>query len=128
MKILIIYFSSSGNTKYVAQLIENGLKFVKLESELIKFNSIKRDTINFEKIEVLGIGAPIYAMSFTLNMLKWVKKLPIVKKRLNSSYLIQMLDYQVHRLSKLKKFWKKKISNLLALLRLLFQREILCLS
>lgn len=81
MKIPIIYFSSSGNTKYVAQLIENGLKFVKLELELIQFNSIKRDTINFEEVEVLGIGAPIYAMAFTLNMFKWVKKHPIVKKK-----------------------------------------------
>ena len=47
MKIPIVYFSSSGNTKYVAQLIENGLKFVKLEPELIQFNSIKREYYEF---------------------------------------------------------------------------------
>ena len=81
MKIPIIYFSSSGNTKYVAQLIENGLKFVKLEPELIQFNSIKKAPMNFEEVEVLGIGAPIYAMAFTLNILDWVKKLPIVKSK-----------------------------------------------
>lgn len=81
MKIHIIYFSSSGNTKYVAQLIKNGLVFAKLESELIPFNSIKKDNLNLEEIEILGIGAPIYAMTFTLNMLEWIKKLPRVKRK-----------------------------------------------
>jgi len=104
MKIPIIYFSSSGNTKYVAQLIKNGLICANLEPELISFNSLKRNNLNFEEIEVLGIGAPIYAMTFTLNMLDWIKKLPIVKKRLNSSYLILMQGYLVHLLSKLRKF------------------------
>jgi len=41
MKIPIIYFSSSGNTEYVAKLINNGLNFANFESELITFNSLK---------------------------------------------------------------------------------------
>ena len=81
MKIPIIYFSSSGNTKYVAQLIKNGLICANLEPELVPFNSLKRNNLNFEEIEVLGIGAPIYVMTFTLNMLEWIKKLPMVKKK-----------------------------------------------
>ncbi|MFX0039624.1 MAG: EFR1 family ferrodoxin [Promethearchaeota archaeon] len=81
MKIPIIYFSSSGNTKYVAKLIKNGLKIAKFESELIPFNSLKKNNLNFEEIEVIGIGAPIYAMSFTLNMLEWIKKLPKLNKK-----------------------------------------------
>jgi len=35
MKIPIIYFSSSGNTKYIAQLISEGLKFANFKNELI---------------------------------------------------------------------------------------------
>lgn len=81
MRIHIVYFSSSGNTEYVAQLIKNGLVFTKLEPELIPFNSIKKDNLNLEEIEILGIGAPIYAMTFTLNMLEWIKKLPRVKRK-----------------------------------------------
>ncbi|MFX0003397.1 MAG: EFR1 family ferrodoxin [Candidatus Hodarchaeota archaeon] len=81
MKIPIVYFSSSGNTKYVAQLIKNGLKIAKFETELIPFNSLKKDNLNFEEIEVLGIGAPVYAMSFTLNMLEWIKNLPKLSKK-----------------------------------------------
>ncbi|MFX1379114.1 MAG: EFR1 family ferrodoxin [Promethearchaeota archaeon] len=82
MKIPIVYFSSSGNTKYVAKLIKNGLKLAKFEPELIPFNSLKNENLNFKEIEVLGIGAPIYAMTFALNMLEWVKNLPILKKRI----------------------------------------------
>jgi len=81
MKIPIIYFSSSGNTKYVAQLIKNGLKIAKFEPYLIPLNSLKKNHLNFDEIEVLGIGAPIYAMTFTLNMFEWIVKLPIVKNK-----------------------------------------------
>jgi ferredoxin/flavodoxin len=81
MKIPIVYFSSSGNTKYVARLINNGLKIMNLEPELIPFKALTRSDLNLEEIEVLGIGAPIYAMAFTLNMLDWIKKLPIVRKK-----------------------------------------------
>ena len=54
------------------------MKYAKLESELISFNSLKNQNLNFEKIKVLGIGAPIYAMTFTLNMLEWIRNLPKV--------------------------------------------------
>ncbi len=81
MKIPIIYFSSSGNTKYVAQLIKNGLKFANFEPELIPLNTLNINILDFEKIEVFGIGAPIYAMTFTLNVIEWIKKLPIAKKK-----------------------------------------------
>jgi ferredoxin/flavodoxin len=82
MKIPIIYFSSSGNTKYVAELIKNGLRFVGLESELITLNSLNKNKLQLEEFEVFGIGAPIYAMTFTLNILEWIKKLPTVNKKI----------------------------------------------
>lgn len=104
MKIPIIYFSSSGNTKYVAQLIKNGLICVNLEPELIPLNSLKQNNLNFEEIEVLGIGAPIYAMTFTLNMLDWIKKLPIVKKKVKFFLFDTNQGYLGHLLSKLSKF------------------------
>lgn len=81
MKIPIIYFSSSGNTKYIANLIKNGLILANLESELIPYNSLKNKNLDFKKSEVIGIGAPIYAMAFTLNMLEWIKNLPQLRKK-----------------------------------------------
>ncbi len=82
LKIPIIYFSSSGNTKYIAKLIRNGLILVKLETELIPYNTIKKRNLNFEEIEVIGIGAPIYVMAFTPNIVEWVKNLPSVRKQI----------------------------------------------
>jgi ferredoxin len=81
MRIPIIYFSSSGNTKYVAQLIKNGLIYADFSPKLIKFDSYKNFNLKIEEFDVIGIGAPIYAMAFTLNILKWLKKLPRVKKK-----------------------------------------------
>ncbi len=82
MKIPIIYFSASGNTKYIAKLIEMGLIFANLEPELIPINSLKKKKIDFEEIEVFGVGAPIYALAFAPNMLQWVKDLPKARKKL----------------------------------------------
>ncbi len=82
MKIPIIYFSSSGNTKYIAQLISEGLKFANFKTELIPFNSLKEKNLDFNRINVFGIGAPIYAMSFTPNIRDWVKKIPSVNRKI----------------------------------------------
>lgn len=82
MKIPIIFFSSSGNTEYIAQLISEGLKFANFETELIPFNSLKEKNLDFNRINVFGIGAPVYAMSFTPNIRDWVKKIPRVNRKI----------------------------------------------
>lgn len=82
MKIPIVYFSSSGNTEYIAQLISEGLKFANFETELIPFNSLKEKNLDFNRINVFGIGAPVYAMSFTPNIRDWVKKIPRVNRKI----------------------------------------------
>ncbi len=47
----------------------------------MEYNSVKKKNLDFEIIEVIGIGAPIYAMAFTLNMLDWIKNLPRLRKK-----------------------------------------------
>jgi len=79
VKIPIVYFSSSGNTKYVAQLIKNGFKSANVEAELIPINSTKIQEFKPEENEVFGVGAPVYAMSFPPNMVAWVEKLSSAK-------------------------------------------------
>jgi len=39
------------------------------------------DDIKFNEIEVFGIGAPIYAMNFTPNMVDWIERLPITRNK-----------------------------------------------
>ncbi len=82
MKIPIVYFSSSGNTEYITQLISEGLKFANFETELIPFNSLEEKSLDFNRINVFGIGAPVYAMSFTLNIRDWIKKIPRVNRKI----------------------------------------------
>ncbi len=82
MKIPIVYFSSSGNTEYIAQLISEGLKFANFETELIPFNSLEEKSLDFNTFKVFGIGAPVYAMSLTPNIRDWVKKIPRVNRKI----------------------------------------------
>jgi len=82
MKIPIVYFSSSGNTEYIAQLISEGLKFANFETELIPFNSLKEKILDFNTFNVFGIGAPVYAMSLTPNIRDWVKRIPRVNRKI----------------------------------------------
>jgi len=81
LNIPIIYFSSSNNTKYIAQLIASGLKFVNFEPKLIPFNKLKIHKLNFKEIEIFGVGAPIYSLNFTPNIIKWIETLPKTMKK-----------------------------------------------
>ncbi|GAI26074.1 unnamed protein product, partial [marine sediment metagenome] len=38
---------------------------------MIPFNSLKEKNLDFNRINVFGIGAPVYAMSFTPNIRDW---------------------------------------------------------
>lgn len=75
MNVPIIYFSASGNTKYIAQLIRNGLKYGKIDSELYPISTSKIDNLDFEDTEVFGLGGPIYGMNFTPNIVEWIENI-----------------------------------------------------
>lgn len=76
MKIPILYFSSSNNTKYVAELISKGLMLANHEPQLISWTSFKSDQTDFLKYETFGIGAPIYALSYPPFVISLLKRLP----------------------------------------------------
>ncbi|MFO8019840.1 MAG: EFR1 family ferrodoxin [Promethearchaeia archaeon] len=76
MKNPFIYFSSSGNTKYIAKLIQVGFKLADLQAELIRLKDFKNSAENIENYEILGIGGPIYAMSYPPNIMNWIDSLP----------------------------------------------------
>ncbi|NVM29555.1 MAG: 4Fe-4S binding protein [Candidatus Helarchaeota archaeon] len=78
MKVPIIYFSSSGNTKYVCQVVAKGLNSMDLETELIPLRGIKKHPSRIKDAALFGIGAPIYGANFTPNMIQWMKQLPRV--------------------------------------------------
>lgn len=79
MEIPIIFFSSSGNTKYVAQLIKNGLILEGYEPHLIQWDSLSSKLSEIHKYKVFGLGGPIYALSYPPFIISWIKDLPKAK-------------------------------------------------
>lgn len=81
MKILLVYFSSSGNTKYIADLIQVGFKLANRESELIKLKDFNNSDKRLKHLDLFGIGGPIYAMSYPPNIMDWLHSLPMSKNK-----------------------------------------------
>lgn len=71
MKINIIYFSGTGNTKYIGDYLGHELE--KAGSE-VKIDSIDKNPKIDENIDLLIIGGPIYAGNVPEKMIKWVLK------------------------------------------------------
>lgn len=76
MEIPIIYFSSSNNTKYIAELITRGLKLANHNPQLIPWTSFKSGAIDLIKYDVFGLGSPIYALSYPPFVISLLKELP----------------------------------------------------
>ena len=68
-KIGIIYFSGTGNTKFVAQTIKEELEKYNKDSDLI---SIEQDNVNLNKYESLIIGGPVYVERYPEILLKYM--------------------------------------------------------
>ncbi|MHA1357956.1 MAG: EFR1 family ferrodoxin [Candidatus Helarchaeota archaeon] len=77
----IIYFSSSGNTKYICQVVSRGLNAADVQTELISLKKSEKFLNLLENTECFGIGAPIYGMNFTPNLIEWMQTIPKSNKR-----------------------------------------------
>ena len=81
MWLPIIYFSSSGNTKYICEIVARGLNSASMEAELIPLKKIG-DYPNFMEESVgFGIGAPVYGGNFTPNIVEWMHQFPITNEK-----------------------------------------------
>ncbi|MGV9171177.1 MAG: EFR1 family ferrodoxin [Promethearchaeia archaeon] len=77
MNIPLIYFSSSGNTKYIAELIQVGFQLADLSPELIMLKDFNKSDDRIQTYKLFGIGGPIYAMSYPPNIMNWLYSLPV---------------------------------------------------
>lgn len=68
-KILLIYFSESGNTEKMAQAIAEGIEKEKVELELKKVGVTKADDL--QKVDGILIGSPTYygSMAYQIKQL-----------------------------------------------------------
>ena len=69
-KIGIIYFSGTGNTKFIAQTIKEELEKHNINSDLI---NIEKDKINLDNYQSIIIGGPVYVERYPEILLKYVE-------------------------------------------------------
>jgi len=75
MKVLIIYFSATGNTKYGAELIKYGIEqLAGSRCDLIEISQFSDNMIL--KYELIGLACPVFSYKPPLNILEFIKKLP----------------------------------------------------
>ncbi len=85
MKILVYYFTGSGNTERVLRKFESEFKgaghqvdFVKIENQVYKIKN--KIDVNHDDYDLIGIGYPIHAFNAPEIMYDWVKTLQPLKE------------------------------------------------
>lgn len=85
MRILIYYFTGSGNTKKVLNVFQNEFakdghfsEFVKIENQI--YNPDLKKEINYDEYDLIGVGYPIHAFNAPEIMLDWAKSLHPLKE------------------------------------------------
>ena len=68
-KIGVIYFSATGNTKFVAENIKKELKEKGIDSDLV---NIEKDILDVNKYESLIIGGPVHVEKFPKILFKFI--------------------------------------------------------
>jgi flavodoxin I len=74
MKVLVTYYSQTGNTKKVAQAIHEGIQ--KADKELLPINEVK----DLEFYDVIFVGFPVQASSVPVKVEPILKGIPDGKK------------------------------------------------
>ncbi len=83
MKIKIIYFSQTNNTRQIAKSIADGIVSKGSEVELVNWMKIKDEPIErvIHDCDMLGIGTPVFFYQLPFCISDWLKKFPIVKEK-----------------------------------------------
>lgn len=79
MKVLILYFSGTGNTEYVAKNIQRKLACLTVDSDLESIETILPE--NCAGFDLLIIGFPVYAGSSPEFFRRFLNLLPTVSKK-----------------------------------------------
>lgn len=79
MKILILYFSGTGNTEFIAQYIEKHLNSDISEIELFPLELFKKDTIS--KYDILIFGFPVYGFDIPVFIQEYLKDIPTTRTK-----------------------------------------------
>ncbi len=116
MKILILYFSGTGNTQKIAELYSKAFKECGDEviTETLPDAENKISALNLNEFDLIGFGYPIHAFNAPANVLKLAEKIPLLKEQKNafvfktSGEPVRMSDVSSLKLIKILK--KRNIS------------------
>ncbi len=70
MIVPIVYFSSSNNTRYVAEIVARGLEGPDLEPDLVRVEDVGEGRYALSGAGIVGVGAPIYG-GFAEPIMRW---------------------------------------------------------
>lgn len=79
MKILVLYFSGTGNTEYVARYIREHFDKEDYKVTLMPIEELKKETV--KDYDVLGFGFPVYACDLPDFIRDYLMELPLVKTK-----------------------------------------------
>ena len=76
MKIALIYFTGTGSTAKVANVISSGFKELNHNTKLIRISDRNNNKYeNLDEFDVIGIGCPTYAYRAPRIVTNWLKKI-----------------------------------------------------
>jgi len=80
MIVPIVYFSSSNNTRYVAEIIAKGLEGPDLKPGLVRVEDAGAGKHDLSGVGLIGVGAPIYG-GFAEPVIRWARSYDFSGKR-----------------------------------------------
>ncbi len=84
MKSIVIYYSQSGNTRIMAQAIQNGIIRQNKQCDIARLREIRpEELVNYD---LIGIGSPIWSTEPTPNVLAYIKSFPLSLKGKQAFY------------------------------------------
>jgi len=84
MKSIIVYYSQSGNTKKIAQAVQQGVAGRSVRCDIARLKEISPD--EFETYDLIGLGSPVWSCLPTPNLLAFIKSFPASLKGKHAFY------------------------------------------
>ena len=77
LQLLILYFSGTGNTRFIAERLSDALTD---RNHVVELQSIERyRPSDFEKFDMMLLGYPVYACDMPKFLTEYLRKLPLTK-------------------------------------------------
>ncbi len=104
MKVLILYYSNTGNTEKVAKAIKEGLQ--NQDVDLIALDNAASTTLSDYELLILGSG--VYASRAKNSLIKFITSAPALPKKIALFCTHESLEFYQTPFKKLEKLFQKQ--------------------